>query len=181
MTSLPSIIASNCQSRVHIRPRLWSNYNRIEYEMNSHQLLTVPDYNWITVTSNNPKGVVWRNYSAWLNKIDGHVVVWGKQSFDRFMEWRGGATWVKHHAQQQTCKDKISQGMADGGYSRSARQCGVKINKLKQKYRKIHDGNKLSGNQRHEWEMFEPVDRVLVCKPTSKPSLFEFLQMWTEP
>ena len=66
--------------------------------------------------------------------------------------------------------------MADGGFSRSARH-GVKINNLKQKYRKIHDGNKLSGNHRQEWEMFEPVDRVLGCKPTSKPSLFEFSQM----
>ena len=43
--------------------------------------------------------------------------------------------------------DKISQGMADGGYSRSAQQCRVKINNLKQKYRKIRDGNKISGNQ----------------------------------
>ena len=56
-------------SRVHVRPRLWSNYNRIKYEMGSHQLITVPDYNWITITSNNPLGVVWSNYSAWLNKM----------------------------------------------------------------------------------------------------------------
>ena len=56
-------------SRVHIRPQLWSNYNRIKYEMGSHQLITVPDYNWITITSNNPLGVVWSNYSAWLNKM----------------------------------------------------------------------------------------------------------------
>ena len=51
--------------------------------------------------------------------------------------------------------EKISQGMADGGYSRSAQQGLVKINKLKQKYRKIHDGNETSGNQRQECEMFE--------------------------
>ena len=67
--------------------------------------------------------------------------------------------------------DKISQGMADGGYSRSAQQCRVKINNLKQNYRKIRDGNKISGNQRQEWEMFEPMDRVLGCKPTSKPTV----------
>ena len=30
----------------------------IKYEMGSHQLITVPDYNWITITSNNPLGVV---------------------------------------------------------------------------------------------------------------------------
>ena len=65
--------------------------------------------------------------------------------------------------------DKISQGMADGGYSRSAQQCRVKINNLKQKYLKICDGNKISGNQQQEWEMFKPMDRVLGCKPTSKP------------
>jgi len=51
--------------------------------------------------------------------------------------------------------------MADGGYSRSAQQCRVQINKLKQKYRKIRDGNKISGRQRQEWEMFEPMNRVL--------------------
>ena len=73
--------------------------------------------------------------------------------------------------------DKVSQGMADGGYSRSAQQCRGKINNLKQKCHKIRDGNKISGNQRQEWEMFEPVDGVLGCKPTSKPSLFEFSPM----
>ena len=88
--------------------------------------------------------------------------------------------------------DKISQGMADGGYSRSAPQSRVKINKLEQKHRKIRDGNKISGNQQQEWEMFEPMDRVVGYKPTYKPTvvvdlmvtlptLFEFLQMWTEP
>ena len=51
--------------------------------------------------------------------------------------------------------DKIRQGMAEGGYSRSAQQWRVKINNLKQKYRKIHDGNKITGNQRQEWEMLE--------------------------
>ena len=67
--------------------------------------------------------------------------------------------------------DKISQRMADGEYSRSAQQCRVKINNLQQKYRKIRDGNKISGNQRQEWEMFEPMDRFLGCKPTSKPTV----------
>ena len=31
----------------------------------------------------------------------------------------------------------------------------LKVTDLKQKYRKIHDGNKTSGNQRQEWEMLE--------------------------
>ena len=52
---------------------------------------------------------------------------------------------------------KLNQGTANGGYLRSAQQCRVKINNFKQKYRKIRDGNKISGNQR-EWEMFEPMD-----------------------
>ena len=84
--------------------------------------------------------------------------------------------------------------MADGGYPRRAQQCCVKINNLKQKYRKIRDGYKISGDERQEWEMFEPMDRALGWKPTSKPtavtvvdsmvtlpSLFEFSQMRTEP
>ena len=37
--------------------------------MGSHQLIAVPDYNWIIITSNNLKGVVWSNCSVWLNKI----------------------------------------------------------------------------------------------------------------
>ena len=85
--------------------------------------------------------------------------------------WSGEA--VQHELNTMHNKkliwDKISQGMADGGYSRSAQQCRVKINNLKQKYRKIRDGNKISGNQRQEWEMFEPMDRVLGCTLTSKP------------
>ena len=51
--------------------------------------------------------------------------------------------------------DKICQGMSDGGYSRSAQRCRVKVNNLKQKYRKIPKNNKTSGNQRQEWEIFE--------------------------
>ena len=27
------------------------DYDQIKYEMGSHQLMTVPDYNWITMTS----------------------------------------------------------------------------------------------------------------------------------
>ena len=42
--------------------------------------------------------------------------------------------------------DQVSQGMAEGGYTRSAQQCRVKIYNLKQKYRKIRGGNKISGN-----------------------------------
>ena len=38
--------------------------------------------------------------------------------------------------------------MVNGGYSRSAQQCRDKVNNLKQKYRRICDGNKISGNQR---------------------------------
>ena len=76
---------------------------------------------------------------------------------------------VQHELHKELIWDKISQGMADGGYSRSAQQCRVKINNLKQKYLKICNGNKISGNQRQEWEMFKPMDRVLGCKPTSKP------------
>ena len=67
--------------------------------------------------------------------------------------------------------DEISQGMADGGYPRRAQQRCVKFNKLKQKYRKIRDGYKISENQRQEWEMFEPLDRALGWKPISKPTV----------
>ena len=52
------------------------------------------------------------------------------------MERKGGANWVKYYAQQETC----------------AQQCRVKANNLKKKYRKIRDGNKISGNNRQECE-----------------------------
>ena len=37
---------------------------------------------------------------------------------------------------------KISQGMINAGYSSSVKKCRVKVDNLKQKYRKIRDGNK---------------------------------------
>ena len=37
----------------------------------------------------------------------------------------------------------------------------LKVNNLKKKYRMIRDGNKISGNQRQEWEMFILMDCVL--------------------
>ena len=36
----------------------------------------------------------------------------------------------------------------------------------KDNYCKIRNGNKISGNQRQEWKMFEPMDGVLGCKPS---------------
>ena len=63
--------------------------------------------------------------------------------------WREGA--VQNELNTMRNKklvwNKISQGMADRGYSRSAQQGRVKINNQKQKYRKSGDGNKISGNQ----------------------------------
>ena len=48
-------------------------YDRIIIELNlewvSRQLSTVSDYNWMIITSNNLKEVVWCNYRAWLNKM----------------------------------------------------------------------------------------------------------------
>ena len=37
----------------------WSSAGlSLKYEMDSHQVITVPDYNRIKITSNNPLGVV---------------------------------------------------------------------------------------------------------------------------
>ena len=46
--------------------------------------------------------------------------------------------------------------MADRAYSRSARQCRVKINNRKQKYHKIRDGNDKSGRHLNQWTVFLP-------------------------
>lgn len=65
--------------------------------------------------------------------------------------------------------EQISAKMAAAGYTRSAQQCRIKINNLKQKYRKVRDSNRESGKERHEWEYFEAMDVVLGCKPSSEP------------
>ena len=108
--------------------------------MGSRQLITGPDYNWITITSNNPLGVVRSNYSVWLNKM---ADTWWFEETKLLIALWSEET-VQHELNTMQNKklvwEKISQGTADGGYSRSAQQCRVKINNLKQKYRKIRDG-----------------------------------------
>ena len=46
---------------------------------------------------------------------------------------------------KKVVRDKISQGMVNAGYSSSVKKCRVKVDNLKEKYRKIRDGNKISG------------------------------------
>ena len=127
--------------------------------MGSRQLITVPDYNWITTTWNKPLLVVWSNDSAWLKKIVD--TWWFEETKLSIALWSEKA--VQHELNTMHNKklvwDKTSQGMADEGHSTSAQQCRVNINNLKQKYRKIRDGNKISGNQRQElwwisWQLF---------------------------
>ncbi len=65
--------------------------------------------------------------------------------------------------------DQISAEMIAAGYVRTGQQCRTKINNLKQKYRKIRDWNRVSGNNRKEWEYFDAMDAVLGCKPSSEP------------
>ena len=142
------------ESRVHIRPRLWSNYNRIKYEMTSYQLITVPDYNLIT---NDPFGVVWSNYSASLNKM---ADSWCFEETKLLIAlWREEA--VQHELNTMHNKklvwDKISQGMADGGYSRSAQQCHVRICNLKQK--KLQD----SRRQKKFWKPTTRMGDIWPC------------------
>ena len=162
-------------TRVPIRPWLWSNYNRIKYEMGSHKLLTVPDYNWITITSNNPLGAVWSIYSAWLNKMV--VVVWGNQTFGRVMEWRGGATWVKHHAQQET---RMGQNKSRNGQNKG--KCLLDL--------KLSHGIRCCCFSRRNFLLlaFEATFAFLLASKSSiggqyhgSAILFVFLQMWTEP
>ena len=109
------------------------DYDRIIYELGSDQLITVHDYNWITITLNNPLGVVWSNYGAWLNKMAG--TWWFERKKLLIALWSEEI--LQHELNNMHNKklvwNKISQGMADGGYSRSARQCHVKISNLKQK------------------------------------------------
>ena len=96
--------------------------------MGSHQLITVPDHNWITITSNNPLGFFWSNYSVCLNKMAD--TWWFEETKLLITLWSEEA--VQHELNTMHNKklvwDKISQGMADGGYSSSAQQYHVKIN-----------------------------------------------------
>lgn len=87
------------------------------------------------------------------------------------------AIWSEEAIQQQlnrmhnkkTVWDNVSRQMEEAGYKKNGQQCRVKINNLKQKYRKTRDGNRQSGNKRQDWELFELLDSVLGCKPTSEP------------
>ena len=56
-----------------------------------------------------------------IEQNGGHEVVWGNQTFDRFKVWRGGATWVKHHAQQETCMGQ--NGMAEFPIKKRKKPC----------------------------------------------------------
>ena len=98
----------------------------------------------------------------WFEEIKLLIALWIEEAVQHELN-------TMHH--KKLVWDKISHKIVDGWYSRSAQQCRVKINNLKQKYRNIRDGNKISGGQRQEWEIFEPMDRVLGYKPTSKATL----------
>ena len=65
--------------------------------------------------------------------------------------------------------DQISTEMITAGYVRTGQQCRTKINNLKQKYRKIRDWNRVSWNNRQEWEYFDAMNAVLGCIPSSEP------------
>ena len=87
----------------------------MKYETGSHQLIKVPDYNWFTISSNNLKGSVWSNYSAWLNKMAD--TWWFEETKLLIALWSEEA--VQHELNTMHNKklewDKISQRMADEG------------------------------------------------------------------
>ena len=66
---------------------------------------------------------------------------------NRLMERRGVQNKLNTMRNKKLVWDKIIQGMADRGYSRSAQQGRVNVNNLKQKCCKIGNRNKMSGNQ----------------------------------
>ena len=89
----------------------------------------------------------------WFEEIKLLIALWIEEAVQHELN-------TMHH--KKLVWDKKSHKIVDGGYSRSAQQCRVKINNLKQKYRNIRDGNKISGGQRQrqrqEREIFEPMD-----------------------
>ena len=64
---------------------------------------------------------------------------------------------------------KISKGMEEGGFSKTADQCASKIKKLKFEYQKIKDANNRSGHGRKDWRFYDVMDEVLGHKPATQP------------
>ena len=77
-------------------------------------------------------------------------------------------------AQLEGCKrnravfEKISQGMNDAGFQRTANQCREKIKNLRAEYKKVKDNNQ-TGNNRKTCKFYEKLDSVLGSKPATRP------------
>ena len=59
--------------------------------------------------------------------------------------------------------------MEELGYHRTWSQCRVKIKNLVAKYRKIRDGNNITGNNRQDFVFYNALDSVLGTRPASQP------------
>lgn len=96
---------------------------------------------------------------------------WGEETKKLIVLWRDFGIQEKLSSMHNKKRiwDQISAEMIAAGHVRTGQQCRTKINNLKQKYRKIRDWNRVSGNNRKEWEYFDAMDAVLGCKPSSEP------------
>ena len=80
-------------------------------------------------------------------------------------------------AQLEGCKrnrevfEKISRGMAEATYQRSAVQCREKEKKLRAEYKRIKDSNSLSGRDRKTSKIYEKLDEILGHRPATKPEV----------
>lgn len=63
----------------------------------------------------------------------------------------------------------LARRMEELGYHRTWSQCCVKIKNLVAKYRKIRDGNNITGNGRQEFVFYNALDSILGTRPASQP------------
>ena len=57
--------------------------------------------------------------------------------------------------------EKISVEMGKLGYERTLSQCGEKIKKLKNEYRKVRDNNDQTGNKRKKFKFYDKLNEIL--------------------
>ena len=71
-----------------------------------------------------------------------------------------------------TCMyEKIVDQLKDAGHERTVEQCGSKMKKLKQDYRKIVDSNNKTGQERKTRKFYDALNAILGPKPTTQPPI----------
>ena len=68
--------------------------------------------------------------------------------------------------------DSVAKLLDEMGYTKSGAQCKMKIKNLLAKYRKVKDGNRISGNGADKYfPFFDDTDAIIGTRATSEPPI----------